>query len=188
MNEPPAGRDYLDESFVKNAAIVLTGSLMVATSIRCASLIPVYVERCRNCRLLAVISAEYEWMKLFPRLQLSELPNDGHRLVCSGRSGFQHPTERMQRPLLYIRRTQHEVVLILRHRPSECSFQNTDLSGLKSDGCDLSKRIEWRQTHRYGSIRATGISLEPGRCQLRGTRINMDTVVATLEAQGLIIG
>ena len=94
----------------------------------------------------------------------------------------------MQRPLSLFDEL-NMMVLILRHRPLRLLVSKHDLSGLEFDGCDhRSKRIDGAKLIGTDLSGATGISLEPGRCQLRGTRISMDTAVATLEAQGLIIG
>jgi uncharacterized protein YjbI with pentapeptide repeats len=71
---------------------------------------------------------------------------------------------------------------------SECSFRDCDLSGLKFNGCDLS-RTDFQGARLIGTdlSGATGITLFPGRCHLRGTRVDMETAISTLAAQGIIV-
>ena len=192
MNEPPAGRDYLDESFIKNAAIVLTGSYFdgcdfdqmrfADTSLRRSvfqdcrfvgcdlSRLRVDEASFRDCSFLNCRMMGIDWSALGGLVFSIRLRE------CNARFSLFDELN-----MKWCSFSDTDL--------SECSFQNTDLSGLKFDGCDLSRSgLNGAKLIGTDLSGATGISLEPGRCQLRATRINMDTAVATLEDLGLIIG
>jgi len=70
----------------------------------------------------------------------------------------------------------------------QSEFQQSDLSGLSFEGCDLSgARFSGSRLHRTDFSGARGVFLDPARCALKDTRLEMASALGVLAAQGIVV-
>ena len=71
---------------------------------------------------------------------------------------------------------------------AQSDFQQSDLSGLSFEGCDLSgASFIGTRLHRADFSGARGVFLEPARCALKDTRLDMASALGVLAAQGIVM-
>ncbi len=71
---------------------------------------------------------------------------------------------------------------------AQSEFQQSDLSGLSFEGCDLSgASFLGTRLHRADLSGARGVFLDPARCALKDTRLDLASALGVLAAQGIVV-
>jgi fluoroquinolone resistance protein len=71
---------------------------------------------------------------------------------------------------------------------AQSEFQKANLSGLRFEGCDLSgANLHGAKMHGSDFSSARGVFFDPSRCALKDTRLDLNSALGVLAAQGIVV-